>query len=385
MASRAVGSMHVLIIPSWFDPNDPYRISPFIFEQALALRSSDMDVGILFVGFSDWGFSYTRRHVDGIRIISVTLPRFLRRMRQLSLAISYGIHEILYRSYSHHYGEPMLLHAHSMYSGGICAAQLSQRHKRPFVVTEHFSGFALGALKKWQLKAIRHAANSTSRMFFVSETLREDFAKQLPVVNGSILPNNYSDKLRGNMLPFRPVNGRNYFCIVGRLDRNKNVELCLRAFAVLRAKSHDLVVVGSGVERTELEQIARELKVAERVIFLGVQTRVDTFAIMKSAAAVVISSAYETFGMTVLEAAILGTPIISTRCGGPVEILGEDFGMLVEKNDIQGLADAMQNVLIDKKIFRCEVAASIVSSLYSPDQISARLKAEYRLVISENE
>jgi glycosyltransferase involved in cell wall biosynthesis len=374
-----------MILPSWFDPLEPYRVSPFIFEQAQALRRSGVNVGILYVGFSGRTCEFHNREVDGIRILSITLPHILRRMRQLSLTILCRTYEFLYRTYSRQYGEPTLIHGHSMYAAGVCAAELSRRHERPFVVTEHFSGYSLGKLKDWQLKLIRDTVDTCSRILFVSDTLRRNFTKHVPTNKWEILPNNYSERLKEHIQPFVPVSHRSYFCIVARLDSNKNVELCLRAFAMLSVKSHDLVVVGSGVERTKLEQIALELQIAERVIFFGTQSRDNTFAIMKGAEALVVSSIYETFGMTVLEAAVLGTPIISTKCGGPAEILGDDFGLLVQNDDAEGLANAMQNALTDKEIFRCALATHIVSSTYCPSTIATRLNLIYRTVINEKE
>lgn len=358
-------------------------MSPFIFEQALSLRRSGMVVGVLHVGFSGWGMSYTRREVDGIRIVSVTLPWVLRRTRQLSLALLSGLYEIIYQTYCRHYGEPALLHGHSMYAGGICTARLARRHKRPFVITEHFSGFSLGKLKNWQLKAIRTAASSSSRMFFVSDTLRQDFETRIPVTNGRVLANNYSDQLSEEIVSFSAKNVRNYFCIVARLDGNKNVTMCLRAFAMLHASNQDLHIIGSGVERPRLEQLARELKITERVNFHGARSRRDTFAIIKGASALIICSAYETFGMTVLEAAMLRTPIICTRCGGPEEILSEDFGVLIDRDDIVGLAKAMHEAVTERSKFRCDEAFHIVSSNYAPKQIAAQLRSEYTHVLSE--
>jgi glycosyltransferase involved in cell wall biosynthesis len=375
--------MHVLIIPSWFDPKAPYRVSPFIFEQALSLRSSNMVVGVLHVGFSGWGMSYTCREVDGISIASVSLPWILRRTRQLSLNLLSIFYEILYQVYCRHYGVPDILHAHSMYAGGICTARLASWHKRPFVITEHFSGFALGKLRQWQLKLIRISASSSARMFFVSETLRQDFETHIPVTNGRVLANNYSDILSEEIVPFSAQNSRSYFCIVARLDGNKNVAMCLRAFAMLHASDQELHIVGSGVERPRLEQLARELRINERVKFHGARSRRDTFAIIKGASALIICSAYETFGMTVLEAAMLRTPVICTRCCGPEEILGKNFGVLIERDDIKGLAKAMHEAVTERAKFRCDEAFLIVSSNYNPTKIASQLKAEYIKVLSE--
>ncbi|MDP3190365.1 glycosyltransferase [Rhodoferax sp.] len=372
-----------MIIPSWFDPEDPHKVSPFIFEQALALMQTGVNVGILYVGFSGGIPSFHRCEVSGIPILSVTLPRILRRMKQLSLGILRRAHSILYGIYKARHGAPTLIHAHSMYAGGICAAHLARQHKHPFVVTEHFSGYSLGTLKVWQLRAIRKAAERSTRMFFVSETLRRDSEEQFPQANWKILTNNYSAQLTENIPCFRSSTGREYFCIVARLDINKNVAMCLRAFAMLPDKSSDLFVIGTGIQRDHLQYLARDLNISHRILFHGAQSRVKTFSFIKGAAAVIICSGYETFGMTVIEAAMLGTPVISTKCGGPTEIMGDDFGLLIDKDDIEGLTKAMQEAVVEKAKFKCDDAKRIVALRYSPARIAAQLKAEYAAVILE--
>jgi glycosyltransferase involved in cell wall biosynthesis len=108
---------------------------------------------------------------------------------------------------------------------------------------------------------------------------------------------------------------------VCRLEPEKRIEDILFALARigLRYAAVGLVIVGEGSERKRLEHLARTLGIEKRVLFLG--ERADARGLMKSAQAYIQASAYEGYGMTLIEAALAGIPIITTDVG----IVGEVF------------------------------------------------------------
>jgi len=62
---------------------------------------------------------------------------------------------------------------------------------------------------------------------------------------------------------------------------------------------------------------------------------------MWNANALVRPSTYETFGVVLVDALATGIPVISTRCGGPEDIVEAGLGLLLERDDEEGLAKAM--------------------------------------------
>jgi glycosyltransferase involved in cell wall biosynthesis len=100
---------------------------------------------------------------------------------------------------------------------------------------------------------------------------------------------------------------------VGRLVDFKNVELLLEAMVVLvgRLPALTCTVVGDGPHRAQLEQVARDSGVADRVTFTGVLDDADeVYARMKSAAVLVLPSRREGFGIVVLEANASGAAVV---------------------------------------------------------------------------
>jgi glycosyltransferase involved in cell wall biosynthesis len=133
---------------------------------------------------------------------------------------------------------------------------------------------------------------------------------------------------------------------VGSLKDQKNHALLLRAFA--RLKDHPragLTIVGEGSLRPELEQLARDLGIDDRVTMPGFF--LDSWPFLASAQLFVLSSDYEGFANVVAEALYAGLRVVSTDCvAGPAEILDQGrYGTLVQVGSEEALAIAMAGAL----------------------------------------
>jgi len=141
----------------------------------------------------------------------------------------------------------------------------------------------------------------------------------------------------------------------GRLQRWKGADLFLRAAARTVARHPDarFVVVGGALYGWETEYaaslptLAAELGISDRVYFAG--HRDDALAMMRGCDVVVHSSRRgEPFGLVIVEAMALGRAVIASRSGGPEEIVAHGHtGLLVERDDVAALADAMDDLAGD--------------------------------------
>jgi glycosyltransferase involved in cell wall biosynthesis len=127
---------------------------------------------------------------------------------------------------------------------------------------------------------------------------------------------------------FPPSSSRQVLC-VGRLSHEKGVDVLVDAFAQLDGSDLELVVIGSGPERPVLERAA-----GPNVRFTGLLSRAEVLKHMLGARALAFPSrAYETFGLSVVEAMSAGLPVLASDRGGTGEILGGKAGWLVEPGD----------------------------------------------------
>ncbi|WP_295621677.1 glycosyltransferase [Chamaesiphon sp. GL140_3_metabinner_50] len=133
---------------------------------------------------------------------------------------------------------------------------------------------------------------------------------------------------------------------VGRLSKEKDFPSLIRAFALVKQQYPvKLIILGQGGELLALEQLVKELKLVDDVAFPGFVT--NPYAYMSKAKMLVMTSIYEGFGNVLVEAAIAGTPVVSTNCeSGPAEILEDGkYGDLVAVGDVPGLAAAIISTL----------------------------------------
>jgi glycosyltransferase involved in cell wall biosynthesis len=145
-----------------------------------------------------------------------------------------------------------------------------------------------------------------------------------------------------------PYPGGSRLLFVGRLVPVKGIETLLRAFDNARRERPDLTldIVGDGPLRQELEALAADLGLGSSVRFLG---RVENARHeMERAAAVVVPSLGEGFGMVALEASERGRPVIATSVGGLPEIVEDGrTGVLVPRGDVAALAAALVALVDD--------------------------------------
>ena len=131
----------------------------------------------------------------------------------------------------------------------------------------------------------------------------------------------------------------------GRLHSHKDFPTLLRAFSrVAKSRPARLVILGEGSLLERLKALARELRIDRAVDFLGFQA--NPFAYMAKARVFVLSSMYEGLPAVLIESMACGTPVVSTDCHGPSEILeGGRWGRLVPVGDYQALAAAILDTL----------------------------------------
>ena len=135
------------------------------------------------------------------------------------------------------------------------------------------------------------------------------------------------------------------FAYLGRLKRYKQVDLIVQAFARLAHPSATLDIAGTGDDRPRLEQLARSLDLGDRVRFLGFVTERDKLALLRAAWAMVFTSSKEGWGITNLEAAACGTPVIASDSPGLRDSVRHgETGYLVPHGDVGALATAMRAI-----------------------------------------
>jgi glycosyltransferase involved in cell wall biosynthesis len=134
--------------------------------------------------------------------------------------------------------------------------------------------------------------------------------------------------------------------LVAVLRPEKNHELFLRAAAMVRRQEPQahFVLIGDGPERARLERLVAELKLGDSVRFLG--KRKDVAGLLPLFDVFALTSKIEASPVSILEAQACGVPVVATRVGSiPESVIDGETGLLVDSEDIEGVARAVVRIL----------------------------------------
>jgi glycosyltransferase involved in cell wall biosynthesis len=234
-------------------------------------------------------------------------------------------------------------------------------------------GAAVRVLRVARDAELRHAAH----VFTPSSYLRElAVAWGVDASQVSVLPNPSPprpelaprDELRARLGIDGPM-----LAFAGRLTAQKSLRVALEAVATVDGVT--LLIAGEGDERPAIERDVAELGLGARVRLLGAQPRQQVLELFAAADASLLSSSWENFPHTVVEALAVGTPVIATATGGVAEVVHDgENGLLVPVGDAKALAAAIGRYLSDDALrARLRDAARASVTAYEPERIFAQL------------
>lgn len=132
-----------------------------------------------------------------------------------------------------------------------------------------------------------------------------------------------------------------------RLVESKGGDILLKAFnRLLKYKpTAHLYIIGDGPFKYKMMSICQRLRLEQKVTFMGLQ--INPYPYVKNADLFILSSRFEGFPNSLLEALVCGAKVVATDCeSGPREILGdEEYGLLAKVNDEKSLCRKMKEYL----------------------------------------
>ncbi|MEW6305895.1 MAG: glycosyltransferase [Verrucomicrobiota bacterium] len=155
---------------------------------------------------------------------------------------------------------------------------------------------------------------------------------------------------RANQPADQQRSGRRSVLYVGNFESIKNPHLAVRAFAKLREQASDLdlelIMLGDGPLKAELQKLGTDLGLGDRLRMPGVCPPAEVAEYMRRASVLCVPSVNEGVPNVIYEALACGLPVVATRVGGIPEVMVyEHLGMLVESQDVSGMAQALQTII----------------------------------------
>jgi L-malate glycosyltransferase len=394
----------VLILPSWYLPDG----GSFFHDHAKALANDNFEVHvlvnriitlrkntckeILLAGkrseqMENGVFVSRRSTLKWPKLEEWNLNRWVRK---------YIRH---FEQYRMEHGLPDIMIVQSSLWAGAVAARLKKIYRIPYILVEHRGRFtehlALSEeyFEDWYLHYLKSAFGNADRLVCVSEALKNKISaiSNIPISEISVIPNLADTEFfcpSGRTRELQPF----VFLSAGFFDRVKGFDILLGAFSKFLEQNEGeffLRIAGRGKDEKLLKKYAVDLGIIDRVSFLGQVSRERIRDEMQRSNVFVLPSRFESFGVVLIEALTTACPVIATRSGGPTSIVNNQNGFLVDVEDEEGLAEAMERIYLSYENFNPEVIRNEAIEKYSSEYVSEKYRTliletlhEYRIIES---
>lgn len=172
--------------------------------------------------------------------------------------------------------------------------------------------------------------------------------------------------------------------LFGRIAQEKSLDFAIDVFKALTAKAHaQLVILGDGPYKKELEEKVAATRLKGRVKFLGVLRGEALAEALNATDALLVTSTSEIQPMTILQAMAAGLAVVGARAGGiPECIIDGETGYLVDPKFKTAYAEKLQE-LLDNQLLRENFGAAARKAVenYAPEQIAKKFVEVYKKAI----
>jgi len=396
--NRIAKKPRILVIPSWYPPDGGY----FFKEHSESIAGMGYQADVLVTRvlgvrkLLQVGVSALKRSVvkdeNGLRVLRSVYLKIpgseKRNIRGWSRKVLKQ-----YARYQESYGKPDLILAHSVTWAGYAASLIREQYDIPYLVVEHRSFFVWSTpesrkmVKAFHLPFFEEAYRSCHSLVPVSESLMRGIRELMPWVaeKTTVIPN----MIREDMFlpPELPRQSEPFIFIwAGRFEHVKGIDLLLEATHLLKQKinrTFRIRLAGKGSLRSELELHSEKLGLTREVEFLGRISREEMQQEMQGANCFVLPTRYEAFGVVLIEAMASGLPVIATRSGGPDSIITKENGLLIDPDDVNQLAGAMEQIISSCDTFSAENIRISTIANYGQTAVMNRYDELFRKILMQ--
>lgn len=387
--------MHILIIPSWYKTERNPVSGSFFEEQARALSRAGCRVGVFHAGFrsfSDLSSRTNRKYNDnGLNTVQFEVKALIPYSHTFNYWYLCFRAYREFEAYVKEHGKPDVIHAHSVFWGGIVAAHISKRAGIPFVITEHLTDFVTGKFVPSDKKAALKVFQSSAQNIVVSTGFKTLLCKTLglPEAKFSVIPNMVAPVFFNPSRVLEKKIQAPAFFTNSFISERKNIDLILRSFKIVLDKypNASLWIGGDAVRdqdqkyKGELLQLSSFLNLKDRVIFLGPLSREEVRKTIAKSDIFLLASKFETFGVVLIEALAGGIPVISTDSTGPRDIINGDNGLLVSSFSEKDLSEAMLSMVENYGRYNSGTIIDHCKNNFSEEVIVGKLLGVYRKAV----
>lgn len=386
--------MNIVIIPAFFQTKKNPTFGSFFMDQAKALQKSGHHVSILYCDtysvkcLKDF-VRYEEENVTEIEDIKIYRKKCFcpakHGMDGYRNAFTKGIIE-LYERYLHG-GQVDIIHAHCCVWAGYAAMKLSNYTGIPYLVTEHATMFQLhrDKISSKNDECIKEVFQKASKLICVSGAFRNllsDYRSDIEVIGNVVNCDRFHiiEKADTNKkIEFLTV----CYMVDEAMLQKKGIDILLKAWKNFSLKNPNatLTIGGGGQGKEKALEWVKEFGIQDSVKFVGQLSREQVAQHMQQCDCFVLPSRYETFGVVYIEAMACGKPVIAVKNGGPDDFVNDFNGILIESEDIEALADAMNDIALNYKHYDSYEISGYVRNQFSEETIAKKLETVYKEIL----
>ena len=261
----------------------------------------------------------------------------------------------------------------------------------PLVITSH--GSDIMGYNWWEKfhQYAHNAANKAKKIIAISkhngEVIKDIFKansqKVVTMLNGYDEKRFYKKRYNKSKILKKLGINKKYkkiVCFSGRLAENKGVDVLLKAATIYENEDTLTLVAGAGKELKKLKELQEKLQL-KNIVFLGHKDADSLREIYNISDVCAVPSRQEAFGLVALEALACGTPVVASNQGGIPDFVTEKVGILVEKENVEQLANAIIRIINKEKKYNSRKIAKYAKENYKQDLLIDKLIEIYRNAI----
>lgn len=286
-----------------------------------------------------------------------------------------------------------LIHAHILLPSGLTAGLAAKICQKPLIVTAHGSDILVLKGRIWD-KIKKLVINLADCITVAGPKIAQELTKIQLVSSRKIftIPMGVETSLFIFRLNQKKVTGpieklsRPILLFVGRLNRLKGVRYLINALPIILKKfpCANLVIIGSGSEKSRLKSLVYDLGLKEKVFFWGSLSNKELPYYYSQADVFILPSLSEGMGISALEAMSSGCPVVATRIGGlPDVIKDKQNGLLIRPRSSKEISRAVIKILLDNYLRDSLIkqARRTVEQKYDWQIVTNRFKNLYKIYL----
>lgn len=277
-------------------------------------------------------------------------------------------------------GMPDLIHCHYLFNLP-CAKAIKDKYNVKLIETEHWSEVNTFHPRK-HIRILSSYYQYADKIVAVSDALKNALKRNFDVESIRIF-NMVSDSYFETICNQRKESGEKVrFVSVGYLRYLKGFDLLIESFSALNSnREWELTICGDGAEMPQLKRLIQDKGLGNKIFLVGRKNKNELRDILNSSDVFVLASRSETFGVVYIEAMACGLPVIATRCGGPEEFVTSDVGLLIDKDDLNGLKDALAYMIDHGSEYDATHIAKKCYKMFSAERIASEYIEVYNQLV----